>query len=48
MAAYDPVAKCYLAVSSDNEVLLILPETGEIQKTVKLDYPLSEVRFLRR
>ena len=48
MAAYDPVTKCYLAVSSDDEVLFILPETGEIMKTVKLDYPLSDIRFLRK
>jgi hypothetical protein len=48
IAAYDPVTKCYLAVSSDNEVLFILPETGEIVKTVKLDYPLSDIRFLRK
>jgi len=48
IAAYDPVTKCYLAVSSDNEVLFILPETGEIMKTVKLDYPLSDIRFLRK
>ncbi|MDF1558570.1 MAG: hypothetical protein P1P83_00005 [Bacteroidales bacterium] len=48
MAAYDPVTKSYLAVSSDNEVLFILPETGEIVKTVKLDYPLSDIRFLRK
>jgi len=48
IAAYDPVTKCYLAVSSDNEVLFILPVTGEIVKTVKLDYPLSDIRFLRK
>ncbi len=48
IAAFDPGTGCYLAVSSDNDVLFIVPETGEIIRTVKLDYPLSDVRFLRK
>ena len=48
MAAYDAVTKCYLAVSADDNVLFIVPATGEIIKTVKLDYPLSDIRFLRK
>jgi hypothetical protein len=48
MAAYDHETGCYLTVSTDNDVLFIDPATGEIKKTVKLDYTLSDVRFLRR
>ena len=48
MSAWDPMTECYLAVSSDNSVLYIVPETGEIVKTVKLDYTLSDIRFLRK
>lgn len=48
MAAYDPVTGCYLSVSSDDEVLFIDPSTGEIKKSVKLDYTLSDIRFLRK
>lgn len=48
MAAYDPGTGCYLSVSTDYEVLFIVPATGEIIKTVKLDYPLSDIRFLRK
>jgi hypothetical protein len=48
VAAYDPVTKCFLAVSSDDRVLFIVPSTGEIIKTVKLDYTLNDIRFLRK
>lgn len=48
MSGYDPDTKCYLAVTGDNEVLFIEPETGTIAKTVKLDYQLNDIRFLRK
>lgn len=48
MAAWDTETDCYLAVSSDDEVLFIDPATGEIRKTIKLDYSLSDIRFLRK
>jgi hypothetical protein len=48
MAGYDPETESYLAVSSDDEVLFIDPATGHINKTVKLDYPLTDIRFLRK
>lgn len=48
MAAYDPVTECYLTVSRDDEVLFIVPSTGEIKKRVKLGYQLSDIRFLRK
>jgi hypothetical protein len=48
MATYDQETACYLTVSSDDDVLFIDPATGEIMKTIKLDYTLSDVRFLRR
>ncbi len=48
MAAWDTETECYLAVSSDDEVLFIDPPTGEIKKKYKLDYHLSDIRFLRK
>lgn len=48
MSSYDPGTGCYLAVNADNEVLFIEPNTGEIVKTVKLDYSLVDIRFLRK
>lgn len=47
VAAYDPETKCYLLVSSDDRVLFIVPTTGEVKKTIKLDYSLNDIRFLR-
>lgn len=48
ICAYDPGTKCYLAVNTDNEVMFIEPATGTIAKTVKLDYQLNDIRFLRK
>ena len=48
MSGYDPDSKCYLCVTGDNRVLFIDPETGTIAKTVKLDYQLDDIRFLRK
>lgn len=48
MSAYDPATECYLAVNADNEVLFIEPATGQITRTVKLDYQLNDIRFLRK
>lgn len=48
ICAYDPGTKCYLAVTGDNRVLFIEPATGTITRTVKLDYQLNDIRFLRK
>jgi hypothetical protein len=48
MSGYDPHTKCYLAVTGDNRVLFIEPATGTIARTVKLDYQLNDIRFLRK
>lgn len=48
MAAYDPVTGCYLTVNSNDEVVFIVPATGEIKKRVKLDYALSNIKFMRK
>lgn len=48
MSGYDPDTKCYLSVTGDNRVLFIEPATGTITRTVKLDYQLNDIRFLRK
>jgi len=48
MEAYDQETGCYLTVNRDDEVVFILPSTGEIKKRVKLEYTLSDIRFLRK
>jgi WD40 repeat protein len=48
IAGYDEETNCYITVSSDDEVMFIDVSAGEILKTYKLDYHLSDVKFLRR
>lgn len=48
IAGYDEESNCYITVSADDEVMFIDVSAGEIKKTYKLDYHLSDVKFLRR
>lgn len=48
IAGYDEETECYITVSADDEVMFIDVSSGEIIKTYKLDYHLSDVKFLRK
>ncbi|HUW91924.1 MAG TPA: hypothetical protein VMV74_02075 [Bacteroidales bacterium] len=48
IAGYDEETNCYITVSADDEVVFINVSSGEVKKTYKLDYHLSDVKFLRR
>ena len=48
IAGYDEETNCYITVSADDEVVFIDVSSGEVKKTYKLDYHLSDVKFLRR
>jgi hypothetical protein len=48
IGGYDPETSCYITVTGNNDVVFYDISTGELKKSVKLDVPLTDLRFWRK
>jgi hypothetical protein len=47
MSGYDPESNCYILLNSDNVILFIDIETGDIKQSYKIGFQIQEYKFWR-